>query len=349
MQNGKFSKNITNFIYKSLPEFGWRGATLILAGIFLNMTVCGCLMKDLEWTSKAARLKREGKGKKKSIDTSSISNSTNTNTAGASSTLPNFEAQLLTCKLDELNDPRLFSSLPDFLPTYMARNGEKIPIEVLDLMAKNRNVNEILLQNYPHLLHTQSYNDPFSAGSASGSRSQSEARAIMSPTTMNNCMSTANQVHRHTIQLGNAEPSPYISRRAHSHRIRRNSNHHDETAFLKDLRVHRHSLVHRMAMLNINRYRLRASSCPDIYRNSMTTIAKEKSAWSQTLSEFKKLVVDILDFSYFADINFLLFSISNLILYTWYDLVYVYLPDYAIETVKIDETDASMIISLIGN
>jgi len=29
-------------------------------------------------------------------------------------------------------------------------------------------------------------------------------------------------------------------------------------------------------MLNINRYRLRASSCPNIYRNSMTTIAKEK-------------------------------------------------------------------------
>lgn len=29
-------------------------------------------------------------------------------------------------------------------------------------------------------------------------------------------------------------------------------------------------------MLNIGRYRLRASSCPDIYRNSMTTIAEEK-------------------------------------------------------------------------
>jgi hypothetical protein len=28
-------------------------------------------------------------------------------------------------------------------------------------------------------------------------------------------------------------------------------------------------------MLNIHKYRLRASSCPDIYRNSMTTIAKE--------------------------------------------------------------------------
>lgn len=48
------------------------------------------------------------------------------------------------------------------------------------------------------------------------------------------------------------------------------------TSYLKDLRVHRHSLTYRGAMLNINRYRLRASSCPDIYRNSMTTIAMEK-------------------------------------------------------------------------
>jgi hypothetical protein len=33
--------------------------------------------------------------------------------------------------------------------------------------------------------------------------------------------------------------------------------------------------MYRGAMLNIHKYRLRASSCPDIYRNSMTTIAKE--------------------------------------------------------------------------
>lgn len=49
----------------------------------------------------------------------------------------------------------------------------------------------------------------------------------------------------------------------------RNSN------FLKDMRVHRNSMHYRGAMLSTHRYRLRASSCPNIYRNSMTTIAKE--------------------------------------------------------------------------
>ena len=29
---------------------GWRGASVILAGIFLNMVICGALFRDLEWT-----------------------------------------------------------------------------------------------------------------------------------------------------------------------------------------------------------------------------------------------------------------------------------------------------------
>lgn len=34
-----------------LDEYGWRGTTLILAGLFLNLAVCGALMRDLPWTS----------------------------------------------------------------------------------------------------------------------------------------------------------------------------------------------------------------------------------------------------------------------------------------------------------
>lgn len=45
--------------------------------------------------------------------------------------------------------------------------------------------------------------------------------------------------------------------------------------YLKNMRVHRNSIMYRGAMLNTHRYRLKASSCPNIYRNSMTTIAKE--------------------------------------------------------------------------
>lgn len=39
---------LTNFL---LSEYGWRGTTLILAGTFLNMCVCGALMRDPDWIS----------------------------------------------------------------------------------------------------------------------------------------------------------------------------------------------------------------------------------------------------------------------------------------------------------
>lgn len=157
-------------------------------------------------------------------------------------------------------------------------------------------------------------------------------------------MSQKNRKHRHTIQIGESETDVADQwLRQHHHR-----NHHHVMDILKDLRIHRHSLTYRGAMLNINRYRLRASSCPNIYRNSMTTITSDgTSTLRQMVTEFKRLFKDILDFSYFLDIRFLLFAISNFILYTWYDVVYVYLPDWAIEH-KVPETDASMLISLIG-
>lgn len=80
----------------------------------------------------------------------------------------------------------------------------------------------------------------------------------------------------------------------------------------------------------------------------MSTIASDgASTMHQMVTEFKRLFKDILDFSYFLDKRFLLFAISNFILYTWYDVVYVYFPDWAIEH-KVSETDASMLISLIG-
>jgi hypothetical protein len=56
---------LTTFL---VTEFGWRGTTLILAGLFLNMAVCGALMRDLEWTkekSKALRKDRMQKNRDK--------------------------------------------------------------------------------------------------------------------------------------------------------------------------------------------------------------------------------------------------------------------------------------------
>lgn len=342
-----------------LDEYGWRGTTLILAGIFLNMCLCGLLMRDLEWTTHKSKLKRK---QQKEADSYSVSNSTNT--AGTASNLNATDATsggavggataggggpqqmvqgVQEAALLDPDDPRLFSSLITF-PTFI-KNGEKVPYEVLELLYKHRNVHEHVLQNYPNLLHSRSFSEPLAPKS-----NELSPEKTINPEQREPLEDHHHHNHKRQFNLPPGDDleqadHPFL-RRAHSHRPTTGLR-TPTTAYLKDLRMHRHSLTYRGAMLNIQRYRLRASSCPDIYRNSMTTIAKEKTAWYQGIDEFKTLLVSILDLSYFRDIHFLLFAISNFLLYTWYDVPYVYLTDNATE-MGFSPSQSSMLISIIG-
>lgn len=125
---------LTQFL---IDEYGWRGTTLIMAGVFLNMTVCGMLMRDLEWTTYKSKQKAKQRKKKYklgvSADSFSVSNSTNT--GGTTSNLQKDETNGNELDRSDENgegnqsmsyedDPRLFSSLIT-LPTFV-KNGEKV-------------------------------------------------------------------------------------------------------------------------------------------------------------------------------------------------------------------------------
>ncbi|XP_054736636.1 uncharacterized protein LOC129243561 [Anastrepha obliqua] len=119
----------------------------------------------------------------------------------------------------------------------------------------------------------------------------------------------------------------------------RNSN------FLKNMRIHRNSIHYRGAMLNTHRYRLRASSCPNIYRNSMTTIAKEEEdTWYESLADTMKTVFD---FSLFMDMKFTLFNLSTLFLFIWFIIPYLYLPEH-MKIHGYETADSAQLISAIG-
>ena len=63
---------------------GWRGATVVLAGLVLNMCVCGALYRDLEWTIKKRTKKKTKKLRKR--------NSTVSDNSQVSSTSKSLEA-----------------------------------------------------------------------------------------------------------------------------------------------------------------------------------------------------------------------------------------------------------------
>lgn len=82
------------------------------------------------------------------------------------------------------------------------------------------------------------------------------------------------------------------------------------TNYFKDIRVHRNSVMYRGAVLNLRKYRLKASSCPDIYTNSIITLAKENE---QVL--FVKYRRGFVKCTYIDGIN----------IYIKYDIVRVYI------------------------
>ena len=69
--------------------------------------------------------------------------------------------------------------------------------------------------------------------------------------------------------------------------IRRGDHTQQRSMYLHRLRLRRQSMTYRGAMLNIPRYRLRSSnSCPDIFKNSMTTIAAEEFAMGKYIKSY---------------------------------------------------------------
>lgn len=260
--------------YILLEEYGWRGTTLILAGLFLNMAVCGLLFRDLPWTAtmneeKAKERKRRREIKRNKRYGSSVDSFSDSKSSAVGSTKLPESSDIETATTPNVAQ---FSSLVD-LPTYMT-GGEGVSLEVFELMSNKGRAYALMAQNYPGVML------PSRSFSESGRLNEmSTPRAMMSPGTASpSAMSPTsaqpmNGGHSHAPIGDKAALSLWLKRQAAGAGT---AGPKKPTAFLKDLKLHRHSLTYRGAMLNINRYRLRASSCPNIFRNSMTTIAKEK-------------------------------------------------------------------------
>ncbi|XP_060871902.1 uncharacterized protein LOC132946091 isoform X1 [Metopolophium dirhodum] len=378
--------------HELLSYYGWRGCTLILAGLFLNLCVFGMLMRDLPWTKERAqnewkrkknarlqkrRLKSTASYDRHSQHTQLPSSPTSGGGAGkdeaAVLTHPgggvvsflqeqdgggDMAAQLvgrgglLDCAA---KDQRLCNSLVD-LPTFV-NNHEHVPLEVLEALTQKKQLYSVLVQNYPSLLiPSKSFSD---SGRINESGNMSPTQGLHINQILGIQKLLDHQENKTDAASGKCNQVGIMKINNGTNIILKNGDYdwwikkdnpqvkRLQTAYLQDIKIHRHSLTYRGAMLNINRYRLRASSCPNIYRNSMTTIAKEKHEWSAGLWELWYLLLDMMDFSHFKNMPFLLFAISNFLLYTWYDVPYVYIADLAIKKGHTNE-DASYLISLIG-
>ncbi|XP_015792377.1 uncharacterized protein LOC107368979 [Tetranychus urticae] len=116
----------------------------------------------------------------------------------------------------------------------------------------------------------------------------------------------------------------------------------------KDLlgsKMQRASLTYRTAVFrDVRRYRLRSSSAPDIFHNSMVAISERESFFY----DIKQVLIDSVDLSIFKNIRFTIFCLSNLLLHGCIDVPYVYLPDHAISSGICVKEMAFYLISVLG-
>lgn len=147
-----------------------------------------------------------------------------------------------------------------------------MPYEVIKKLSENKNLYNVILENYPHIFLNRC-------------NSQKDLAQTNQP---KNPLTVRVKVARSpnpTEKLFNFDPksSPATVKVDGKDLV---ENHYLETllpkfpppksnSYLKNMRLQRNSMSYRGAMLNLNKYRLKASSCPHIFKNSMTTLAKE--------------------------------------------------------------------------
>ncbi|XP_076659006.1 uncharacterized protein LOC143362593 [Halictus rubicundus] len=403
---GACGTGIGTFVYAPMTtffieEYGWRGTCLLLAGTFFNMIVCGTVMRDPEWWIKEQQ-KQNGNTPKKSMTRSECDRSSGSvadefpgvdelRKMLKSGDAPEYLLQILSTTTEDPhadNGDFRFRSVVN-LPTFV-RHNEKVPVEVLELLASNPRLYKVILENYPNLLSCRSCSDKKlheSAGEV-GKKSvvtmsmrikQASDEPKCDDSTAANHVQTGpvsgpvkSHVAKKTSKKESEEANPLLAkelenvgaeaRKAKSMSkqrlgdlscgvvrtdslpwLRRQFN--TNTHYFKDIRVHRNSVMYRGAALNLHKYRLRASSCPDIYRNSMTTLAKENE--EKWYGELLDLLKGMMDFSMFLELHFLLLSLSTILLFTWFIVPYFYLAEHLTRN-SYSEPDAANLLSIIG-
>ncbi|CAH1100778.1 unnamed protein product [Psylliodes chrysocephalus] len=359
-----------------LFEFGWRGTLLITAGLFANMCVCGALMRDPDWIiqeeKKEKKLKREKRRRKSSassIDTEQLEEIKHA-LEGGGDTL--FLLEDVDATLD-LSDKDRFKSVVD-LPTFVRQN-EEVPLEVLKQLSQNKQIYSIIVDNYPNILSARSSSEQRlnAANAPNHHTSRVPVRFFMKlkkteettePDEINNIhnehetklnipeieiSAAQNEVTQMLDEKPELNPQVVTTNPSRGIQLLRSLSVKAKTqiqpqSYLKNIRFRKNSIGYRGAMLNIHKYKMKASSCPDIYKNSTATLFREEENW---YDEFLGILKDLTNFSLFLNLHFLILSISTVILDIWFVVPYFYLAEHMTRN-NYTDSQASLAISVIG-
>ncbi|CAG9584927.1 unnamed protein product [Danaus chrysippus] len=377
---GACGTGVGTFVYAPMTqyfidEYGWRGTILLLSGTLLNLCVCGCVMRDPEWwILEQKRQKEEEKSsrddaKSKYSSSYSVANGNNPNdfeiqTKGKSmkrminrgvSPEKVIKDEVASIRRHEnviSSQPsdRKFSSLLN-LPTYLTNNDKKSSTFVESLFHKWNNKTAVKFPTKVESLEENEENN-LKSNSPKEILNMGKMQRTCSEQINRNNEEIENYKRKHP-KLGQIRKSlsetkenrPLLkqdSKESKREWLKKqlSVNHH----YLRDLKMPINSLSHRNAMLNIKKYKLKASSCPDIFKNSMITVNEQEEKW---YDDCVSCLGDMFNLSLFKKITFDLLCFGTIIIFVWFIVPYFYLAEHMIQN-GYSEDDGAFMLSLIG-
>lgn len=368
-----------------LEIYDWRNTIVLLAGTLLNMCVCGALMKNPEWLEikqkrerKLSKIMSRRSSSAGSTSSRSIGGESAYLDAEELKTLlecgksPEYILATLATSIKEAEEleattqanaeqtnKRMHSAI--HLPTFVQQN-EKVPAEVIDKLMKNKRLYNIILQNYPDVL-TRRHSDvhlnvespanapppaqlpmeikakkPKDGTEREAKKSESEGVKTEVVKSNTNINSTKQKVGPKDSKMSQQQQQ---QQQQQSWFRQISTDHH----YLRDMPLYKTSMMHRGAMMSITRYKLRASSLPDMYRNSSWSLDSESDDEMRWYNRFGQTMKSMFDFKMFTEFHFLMFNLSSLILSVWFIVPYFFLNSYMNE---MNVQGGPTMISIIG-
>ncbi|XP_030377728.1 monocarboxylate transporter 14-like [Scaptodrosophila lebanonensis] len=311
---GASGTGIGTFVYAPLTQYlidayGWRGATLIIGATTFNMCVCGALMRDPNWLIEENRRKK-----------------TKCGVSVTKSTL--LESLLTTANQQEVASlglsPKLYHSE---IWLHDPKNQQSVGFKA----SSNTNLSSISSTSlFWEIPRSHSNSLPPRVGASVESyftQAHREGKQFLRSNHIFHSHKEVSHLRCNALDISNKEETFLLLGGSTLIRI-------PELVWKSRSNANRSKLRHAISTNSSNlhpqpRNCLRTSSCPNIYHKSTIGTDKPKlddsTYWYYGLMDTIK---SIFDFSLFLDLKFALFSLSTLLLYTWFIIPYLYLPEY---------------------
>lgn len=217
-------------------------------------------------------------------------------------------------------------------------------MEVLRKLGENKKLYNIILENYPNILSYKSASETIFLSDKS--LHDFDLTKLRLPVRF--CMKLK-EADAH--EDPNEEPENESDRkrvpllRSDSTKSKNQSSHQLHHNYLKNIRFRKNSMGYRGAMLNLHKYKLAASSCPDFFKNSVLTLDEDDE--EEWYDDYVEVLKDITNLSLFNELHFLYLGVSTIVMCIWFVVPFFYLPVH-MTTSGYSENQASFVLSLIG-